>query len=139
MDTYDPQAINLVIAGYQITGFMDGTPIEAGWDEERWKLKVGVDGETARARNRNEVGRIKFTLMQTSASNAVLSALVDKDEATMVPAGASLMRDNLGTTIIGGDNSFLTKKASVKFGGEIEGREWELVVPRMRGVVGSAL
>jgi hypothetical protein len=139
MDSYDPAAIVFSIGGKLITGFMDGTPITVEWDEDTWTEKVGIDGEFARARNRTQKGRITFSLLQTSASNDVLSAMVDADEAAGVPAGMAQLQDLLGTTLVGGDESYLLKRANVQLGKEIQGREWVLVVPRLIGNVGGTV
>lgn len=139
METYDPAQVNLVIGGQLITGFMDGTFIQVSREEDSWLPQVGADGEVARARNANKMGRIVVTLMQTSPSNDVLSAMHNTDVLTGVPPGAALITDNLGATVLGGDNAFLLKPADVEFDKTISGRQWTIMVPKLEGVVGGAL
>lgn len=139
MDTHDPASMVFTVGGNVITGFMDGTYLTVERDEDTYTLHVGSDGEVARVRNRNKSGRFTFILQQTSPSNAILSALATLDEQTGVPAGASYLRDLLGTTVLGGDESYVLKPASSPFAKEMQGREWTVIVPRLDGVVGGSL
>jgi len=139
MDTHDPASMVFTVGGNVITGFMDGTYLTVERLEDTYTLHVGADGEVARVRNRNKSGSFTFTLQQTSTSNQILSALTTLDEQTGVPAGASYLRDLLGTTILGGDESYVLKLASSGFGKEMQGREWTVVVPRLDGVVGGSI
>jgi hypothetical protein len=141
MDTHDPASVVFTLGGNLITGFMPGTYLTVERDEDTWTLNVGADGEVARVRNRNKAGRITLTLMQTSQSNAILSALAAQDEAAPggAPAGAAVVKDLLGTTLLGGDQAYVLKPAASSFGKELEGREWIVVVPKLEGVVGGSL
>lgn len=139
METHDPAQVVFTLGGQPITGFMPGTYLTVEREEDTFTLTVGADGEVARVRNRNKSGTITFTLMQTSPSNQILSALASQDESAGVPAGAALVKDLLGTTVLGGDQAFIRKPAASSFGKELEGREWVVVVPKLEGVVGGAL
>ena len=138
MDTYDPGLVILTVGGNVITGFMDGTFITAERDEDTWKLHVGADGEAARARNRNKAGKIVVTVQQTSPANDLLSAMHNTDEASGAGTGPAYLRDLLGNTLVGGDEAFVLKPAPIEFGGEIAGRQWTIVVPKLEGTVGGA-
>lgn len=141
MDNHDPAAIVLTIGGNLISGFMPGTFLEVERDEDTWTPYTGADGEVARVRNNNRTGRFTFRLMPGSASNQILSAMATLDEQTRggAPAGASYVRDLLGTTILGGDESYILKPAAAPFGTDLQGREWVVIVPRLDGVVGASL
>ena len=140
LKTYDPAAVSLVFDNQLITGIMDGTFVEVSRDEDSFLLHVGGDGETARARNNNRAGVIKFTLMQTSPSNDVLSALATLDENTGTGARPVMVKDNLGTTLVQGAQGYIQKPADVTFGKEpSEPREWTIRVPDLRMVVGGAI
>lgn len=139
MDTFDPTQVNLVIAGQLITGYMDGTFIQVSRDEDTWLPITGADGRVARARNANRMGRITVTLMHTSPSNDVLSALHNQDYLTGVPPGAVLLSDGLGRTVLGGDDAFILKPADVEFDKQVTGRQWTLMVPRLDGTIGGSI
>ena len=73
--TYDPQQVIITVGGAIVTGFTDGDFIKASYDEDRYNIKAGADGEVARAKNANRMGTFEITLSSTSAANAELSAL----------------------------------------------------------------
>lgn len=139
METYDPAAITLIVAGQIIEGFMDGTFVTVSRDEDTFTPFTGAGGETARTRNRNATGKIVVTVMQTSEANNTLSGLHNQDELLGIPPGPAMLKDNLGTTILGGDSCYLLKPADVSFGKEYQGREWTIVVPKLQGTVGGSL
>jgi len=139
MDTFDPSQVNLVIGGQLITGYMDGSFIEVTREEDTWLPITGADGRVARARNANRMGRVVVTLLATSPSNDVLSALHNVDFLTGVPPGALSITDNLGRTVLGGDEAFILKPADVEFAKEVTGRQWTIMVPKLDGVIGGSI
>lgn len=139
MDTYDPSKVSLIIGGNIISGWGEGSFITASRDEDTWLAVVGSDGRVARARNANKKGIIQFTLLQTAPSNDVCSAMHNLDELTGTPPGASQIVDQLGNTLVSGDECFLLKPAEIEFDKGVIGRQWTLVVPNMNVFVGGLL
>jgi len=139
MDTFDPQKVTLVIAGNIISGFGEGSFITASREEDTWLSVVGSDGRVARARNANKKGIVQFTLLQTSPSNDVCSALHNIDELTGIPPGAFQLIDQLGRTVLSGDETFFMKPADVEYDKQVTNRQWSLVVPKLDMVVGGSL
>ena len=111
-----------------ISGYAKGTMIEVSRDVNAWEKVVGGDGEVSRVHSRNRAGSIKITLLQGSASNAVLSALAALDEATgqgVVPIAFMDMSSQAPFTEASAPNGWIRKMADAKFGGEAdEPREW---------------
>lgn len=139
LKAYDPALISLVFADQLITGVQDGTFVEVSRDEDSFFLHVGADGEAARARNSNRAGTIKFTLMQSSPSNDVLSALATLDENTGAGVRSAMVKDNSGTTLVQAAQAWIQKTADVTFAKEpSEPREWLIRVADLRMLVGGA-
>lgn len=139
MRPYDFNTYALIIAGNIITEFFDGTAIEVEKPEDDFTEHVGAGGDVALARNRHEIVQITFTLQQTSPSNDVLSSLLEQHKATNVPPGAALLKDSLGTTVVGGDSCWITKPSNVGLAaGEVSGRTWVVKIPRGGMFVGSS-
>lgn len=136
--TYDPAQMLLNFMGIAIQGFFDGSMIKVSRDEPSFALKVGNDGETARARNQNRAGKVVVTLMQSSLANDLLSAKVRADEALGTGIGPLLLRDNLGTLVASCPDAFLEKPADGERGKEILGVEWTIICPHLDFNVGSA-
>ena len=137
METLDPKSHTLVVGGNLISGFMPGTFITVAREARSWSVVAGADGEVARMRSRNKIARVTVTLMESSPSNAVLSALLNTDEQLGTPAGACYLTDTLGTTVLGGDESFSEGLPDVNQADEVQGREWVIVVPVLEGTIGA--
>jgi len=73
--TYDPQTVVITVGSVIVSGFGDGDFITVNYDEDRYNVKAGADGEVARAKNANRMGTFEITLSATSAANAELSSI----------------------------------------------------------------
>lgn len=135
--TYDPALVFVTFRGRTLSGFMDGTVITVGRKEDTWLPTVGVQGETARARNRNKSGTVKLVLMQTSSTNDFLSGVAVNDEATGLGQGPLSIKDSLGTTVALCNDAYVLKPAEINFGKEIEAREWTFECPSLDMWVGG--
>lgn len=120
---YDPANIVLAFAGI-CTGYAKGTFVKAGRNEETWKLVVGADGTVCRVRNRNVSGRLTLTLMQTSPTNAILSALAVLDEATGGGVGPLLLKDLGGIELVTSPEAWIIKPPDKDYSDELANREW---------------
>lgn len=123
LDKYDPASVVLAFAGI-VTGYADGSFIKAGRNEETWKLIVGADGRGCRVRNRNSSGRLTLTLMQTSPTNAILSALATLDEETGAGVTPLLLKDLNGVELIAAAEAWVVKPAEKGYGKDLGDREW---------------
>jgi hypothetical protein len=131
--------VRVIFAGIPITGFGDGTYITAARRNPTWTMVSGADGETARSKSNDKSGSVVFTLLQTSASNDLLSAKALLDELSGNGVGAILIQDLFGTTLLQGETAFIEKPADVTLSKEVEGREWTLLVDRLNMTVGGSL
>lgn len=138
MDTFDPKRLSFVWAGHLFQGFYDGAFLEVERDERSFVLKVGAGGEVVRTRNNNIAGKVSFTLLPTSASNDFCSGQIVADELLGITVGAMLCRDLNGRDLFGGDDAFLDGPPKVTYQtGEVAGRQYTLIVPRLRMFVGG--
>jgi hypothetical protein len=135
--TFDPAQVLVSFHGYQLSGFADGTFIQAERDSDSFSKVVGADGEVARVKSADDSGVITFTVLQTSTANDILSAELAKDELSGANIGPVFVKDLRGRTLIQGDEAWLVKPASVSFGKETSDREWKIAVAHMRLNVGG--
>lgn len=126
MDTFDPKETSMIVGGKILSGFMDGTYITVERNEQLFNLKVGVDGEAARAKNNNRSGKFTITLLQTSESNDDLSGFFLADEASSTGAVPVLLKDSSGRTVCSCVTGWVQKPANVELAKEIVGRQWVL-------------
>lgn len=137
--TYDPKKVVVSFGGAPLTGFAPGTFVEITYDEDAWTKMVGADGEGARARNANRGGKVKVTLMQTSVSNDVLSGYFVADRDLGTGALPLFVKDLLGRSLAVAVTAWIMKAADVKFGKELDTREWTFDTDNLEVFVGGNL
>lgn len=137
MKTYDPKDITVVFSGILITGYADGTFCEIDREADAFTDVAGAGGEVARARTQDRRGTIKVTLMMTSPTNDLLSATAAVDESTGNGVGEIMVKDNNGTSIASGSESWIMKKPAKVYAKEIESLEWRIRVANLVHIVGG--
>lgn len=124
---YDPDQVVILFAGIPLSGFADDEMISYEEDEDAFTVKKGVDGAITRVKNLGQVVEITVKLMQTSRSNAVLSALHEQDR--LQPGGAGVapfgMQDGNGTSLFATDKCWIAKRPPVSYGKDVGPREWK--------------
>lgn len=137
MRTFDFRKVSCTFKGQVITGFMDGTAIDVGRDNDSFTRHVGADGEVSRAANADKSGTATLTLKQDSASNDMLSDACSLDELTNNGTGVFAVIDASGRTVLTCPEAWVKRFANVTMGQEIVGREWVIDLgkldPQVRG------
>lgn len=124
---YDAAAVFITVGGASISGFAEESKVLIARNVDAFTLKVGTDGEGARSKSNNRSGRMTITLMGTSPSNAVLSALALADELT--PGGAVVpwgCKDLNGGSIHTAQAGWVVKKSDAEYNAEVGERVWIL-------------
>lgn len=124
-NAWNPADVSVVVAGNIIGGWGDDTFVTVERSEDAFSLKVGIDGIGARAKNNNRSGTVSLTLMNTSKSNDVLSALAAADELSGQAAFPIMVRDANGTMLATALTAWITKIPTVEFGKEVGNRTWQ--------------
>ena len=124
--TYDPKLGVLIVGGNIIQGFAEDDMIEVSRDEDMWKKKVGTDGEVTRGKTNNKAGSIIIRLMQSSASNDVLSALALADEASNAGAVPVMFRDGSGRSLFATDFGWVKRFPKTAWKNDVSFWEWTI-------------
>lgn len=124
--TFDPKQFSIIVGGKIISGFADGTFIKITRHEQAFMLKVGVDGEGARAKSGNRSGTFEVSIMNSSASNDDLSAFALADEISGSGVVPVLVKDGSGRTVAEATTAWVQKFPDSEFGKEIGERTWIL-------------
>ena len=126
MSVYDPKQVTVVVGGRFITGFADGTFVNAEKLEDNFTEYVGAQGEVSTAENGNKTGEITVTLASTSPSCSYLDGLASrKGENAFIPS--AVVDGNSGRTM-GGSRTRVRKPADAEFGNEVTEREYTIFV-----------
>lgn len=122
--SYDSKLVNLVVDGVAITGFAEGSFIQAERAEDDFTEHVGAQGEVTIAETNNFTGEITFTLDVTSPSNAYLRALASRrGNAAIVPA-IIVDANEEGGQRVSAAQCRIRRKANYESSNEITTREW---------------
>lgn len=135
--TYDPGAVDLVVVGIPITGYVDGTFINIGRNNPAFTDGTGSQGEGWRAKSNDKSGICTLTLLQTSATNDALSALAALDELSGDGVGALLMKDNSGRSLYAAETCWVEKLPDSEWARSISGREWIIKTDNLEVLVGG--
>lgn len=124
--TFDPKQVQVIIGGNQITGFADGEFVNVERDEDTFTKVVGADGEVSRSKSNNRSGTLTLTLLQTSASNDILSAIMIADELSNSGIVPVYIKDTLGTSVLFAGEGWIMKPPAHANDKEITNREWAI-------------
>jgi len=120
--TYDPQKVTLKIGDTEVKGFVDGTFIKVAYDQPRWTAKSDVLGNVTRSKHYNALGKITFTLQQTSNSNKDLQGEFNAVDAKQINVLYKI--SETATITYASAFGWLDKMANVDYGNEAGSREW---------------
>jgi hypothetical protein len=124
--TYDPQTVIITVGGVIVSGFTDGDFVTAEYDEDRYMVKSGADGEVGRAKNASRMGTITVTLMSSSLANHELSAIFNLEMLggldLVIPIGIA---DLSGTSAVAASKCWIKKAPPFTRGKEVSECEWE--------------
>jgi hypothetical protein len=127
---YDPDEVVIYFNGVLIQGFADGSFIEVEQMSPAFASVVGTDGEVARSKSNDRRVKVTVKLLQTSSSNAALSAihLNDLNAPNGAGVGTFLMQDLQGGTIAKGDQAWINLIPKGEMDRTAKSREWEFEI-----------
>lgn len=139
MKTYAATEIALYVGGISIdSGRADGDFLQIAQGEDRWKVKVGADGELVRSLIMNTYAVLTVTLLQTSIGNRILSGIHIIDVSTKgggaVPVAA---KDNLGLDIFASIAGWIVKMPDSTYGMEAGTTQWMIGCHEPKRFVGG--
>jgi hypothetical protein len=123
---YDPKQVSLIIGGHIVTGFADDDFIEVERDEDAFTKKTGVDGITTRAKVNTRTGHLTVRLMQSSASNDILTGFALKDEASNGGQVPILCKDGLGRSVFSSESGWVKKFPKSTWKKDVNQWEWTI-------------
>ncbi len=136
---YNPKDITIIFGPIIVSGFADGTFLSIDFNEDAYSLQVGTDGEGTRSKTNNKSATITFTLMQSSDTNDLLSALHQTDISTSGGDGIVpfLVKDLQGTSLYVAETAWIRKAPTSEFGREAGPREWAIETDNLVAFIGS--
>jgi hypothetical protein len=109
--TYDPKKVISNFSGFPIQGYAEGTFIAVSTDGDGVTGLVGCDQEIVRTIDPGNVLKtVTFTLLQSSDTNDLLSAVADRDNQRGDGVGPLLIADLSGRTLLSAAHAWIVKK-----------------------------
>ena len=139
MHTYSSDEVIITFGAIILSGIADGTFVTVEANEDSFAVMVGSDGDACRSKSNNRSARITATLLQSSATNDLLSAVHNIDIQS--PSGDGiypmLVKDNTGRTLHTAENVWIVKPPASSFARETENREWVFETDNMQHFIGG--
>lgn len=124
LKTYDSAQVKVTVGYAIIEGFQDGSFVSIVEMGDGWSSSVGADGHKTRSKGQDKSLEITLTLQASSASNQVLSTMVDVDNISGDGLVAVWIQDLRGNTLIQASEAWVRKKPDQEFNTEVGTREW---------------
>lgn len=135
--TYDPKSVTVVIGGFPISGFADGTFINIMRSSDAFTKTVGADGDTTRVKSNDKSGEMTITLDMTSISNDVLTTIALRDELANAGVVTVRIKDLLGASTYVSATGWIRKLPEVEYSKETSTREWVIDMGDLEMFVGG--
>lgn len=127
----------MIFAGIPFEGFADGTVITVAYNNPAATDLVGGDGEGARAMSNDFSGTVTCVLMQTSATNAALSAIARADRENGQGVYTLMVKDGSGTSIAQCETAWIEKIPDAEYGRELTNRTWVFKTDDLDSFIGG--
>jgi hypothetical protein len=142
MKIYNAKEVTITVAGIPIHksgGYADGEFVRIEKEADDVLDAVGTDGEVTASLSNDDRHTITIILMQSSASNDVLSSLRARMIATRLRQGVGAIQigDGSGRALYRGAKCWIRKPPNAAFAKEPGTREWTLRVEGLTRVDGG--
>jgi hypothetical protein len=136
---YDPAQVDVIFAGFPLSGFQEDSIIEVEFDDDHYEIVKGVDGDVSRSRRVAKTATVTVKLMNTSRSNADLTAvyLLGTPGSGSADVAPLLIRDRNGVSLFATDTAWVNKPPGITHGGKANARDWKLTVVNPKWIEGG--
>lgn len=135
--TYNPNDTVFTFGGNIMTGYADGVFLSIVRPEDMYNTTVGANGEVVRVQSNNTMSEVTLTLLQSSLSNTILSAIHELDIVSGFGVLPIAIKDLSGLTTFFAGDGFIKKYADQEFGKEISNREWVFTTAESNILIGG--
>lgn len=137
MAEWDPTRFKITVGAISVVEFAAGTFIKASYNNDLYSLEIGADGRGCRIRNADESGRFEITLLKSSPSNDLLSALAILDRQAGTGIVPVQVKDLNGTAVAACEHGWVVKPADIERGKELGEVTWILETEKLSLIQGG--
>ncbi len=131
--TYDFDQVSCMLGPIIFDGYNEGEGISIEHSEAAFTMIVGADGKVTRSKTLNETAKITITLLQSSAANDQMAALLTLDRST--PNGSGIVpfwvRDRGGRSLFKAAEAWIEGPPQAVFAREATARAWTICVSKL--------
>ncbi|MND61435.1 hypothetical protein D3C80_526940 [compost metagenome] len=139
LTTYSPKDVTCTIAGIcSVEGYADGEFIRISKNENAVSTRRAMDGTQSRVYSPDTGWQLQLTLMQSSTTNDLISALWNVDQVTRMGKFPIFIKDGLGTTMFMAASCWVESPADVVFSNQLETRTWIFACTEVSVNIGGA-
>ncbi len=124
--TYSAKHCNIIVGPTKLDDFGESDMVSVTRDEGKWVKTIGADGKASRSYVASTAGTVEITLMQTSASNEVLTLLLAGDTATLKGQVPLFIQDTIGGSAYFSTDAWIQGPPEVTLGKEVNEYTWTL-------------
>lgn len=126
MKTWDPGRVVVVYGVAPLSGFAPGTFVKASMMTDTYRRIPGCDGDSTRVRSRDAGARVTLTLLQSSASNAVLNTAVAGDRVldNGLPPVPLIVKSMHGLSLFFAQQAWVVRPTDQEYAATMTGRVW---------------
>lgn len=139
MKHWSPDQVDVIFGGIPLSGFAEDSMIKLAEANDRFTITVGVQGEITRSKDPATVGLLMVSLMLSSRSNDVLSAMHQAD--ILAPGGAGVVpcavNDRNGTGLFGAPEAWIVKFPDWELSKKVGKVEWAIQVVNYKLFIGG--
>lgn len=136
VDTIDPKEVTVMVNGNVLAGF-SADKIVISRESNQSEDEVGADGDVARRITNDKRGSFVVTLLETSKSNLVLTALARADELSGNGIFPVVVKNNRGQDLYIGASCWIQKMPDAAHGAAVNSRQWTIRTNNMNMTVGG--
>lgn len=121
--TYSPEEVDLVIAGYRITGW---NSIAVSRSAKAFTMVRGIRGKNTRTRNKDTSAVIFIDVSRTSPVNTVFSEVVKQDLIHGTGRLELILKDKNGQSLFSSIEAFIDGYPDDAYTTELNNRRWTI-------------
>jgi hypothetical protein len=133
LTTYDFDQVSLIVGGWIVDGYAEGSGIELEQENPIFTHKNGVDGKVARSKILKRTAKLTISLMAGSQTNDYLGALAKTDMEA--PNGAGIvpimLKDNSGRSMYAAAQAWISELPNVTYADEMGERVWVISIANL--------
>lgn len=125
LPAYSPKDVAISFNGIAITGFAPDSFVRLRRNSALLGETVGAAGELSLTKIADRTGEVEIELMQTSASNLLLSAIaLATENGGPVTVGVLMIQDPSGSVLATALNAYMKSFPEVELGAEQNSKTW---------------